>query len=81
MVPRHGIWSAARKFFSSLQEDEDVLDFCRVKHLEKLQEESTWCKVKLAGPPVLQILISTILSMFILFLPVAKGHISMSYFL
>lgn len=40
----------ARICFSSVEEDEGILDFCRVKHLEKLQEESTWGKVKLAGP-------------------------------
>lgn len=31
-------------------EDEGILNFCRVKHLEKFQEENTWWKVKQAGP-------------------------------
>lgn len=40
----------ARECFSSVEEDEGNLDFCRVKHLEKLEEESTRWKAKLAGP-------------------------------
>lgn len=42
MPLQHGIWTVASKRFSAVEEDEGILDFCRVKHLEKLQEENTW---------------------------------------
>lgn len=60
-----------------MEEDEGILDFCRIKHLAELQEESTWVKVKLAAPllPPWLILIFMVLSMFILFFPVAKGQV------
>lgn len=60
-----------------MEEDASLLDFCRVKHLKELQEESPWYKVNLAGPSASSplLLISMILSMFILILPVAKGHV------
>lgn len=39
---QHGIWTVARKCFNSVEEDEGILDFCRVKHLKKLQDKTTW---------------------------------------
>lgn len=64
----HHVWTAAR---SSMGEDGGILDFCRVKHLERLQEKSTWLKIKVAGQCELLaccplLLIFRVLSMFIL---------------